>query len=361
MGIFGADVADYDGDGDLDLMVSVLTRGEEADWVMGQSGWSNETGAALNLSLMFFTADEDGEIYRVSVLPAAAQIDGSSFGELGWYLLEWEGKRYITGWCSLEDVTTYGPNLSDTWHIAADGAFVHDYIGGALTWGQATYQGDLNAELGTENTELPKYLTGRELAKLSISWPDANGVSTFQSEDLTHLEALLHGDRAAAMEQLKREEEDWRQADREAYAAWLDGQAQIEQNAAPMRSLAERISAESGVILEQTDEGWDDGVYSLSLKAPGGTTLLLWTGANPGELGCFSLDSPTWKMTEEFAALKDAFLGMEEFGFDAGAVQRYLGLQNGNYQNETLGKGIEITMMGVASYFMRVTFLPNPE
>lgn len=65
-------------------------------------------------------------------------------------------------------------------------------------------------------------------------------------------------------------------------------------------------------------------------------------------------------MTEEFAALKDAFLGMEEFGFDAGAVQRYLGLQNGNYQNETLGKGIEITMMGVASYFMRVTFLPNP-
>lgn len=355
LGLFGADVADYDGDGSLDLMVGLLARGQSQDWVLGQSGWNTSDGAKLNLSLLFYSTDEAGEIRQIAALPAAVQIDESSYGQLGWYVREWEGTRYVTGWNDLEDITTYGPRLNDTWHIDENGSFVHDYVGGALSWGQASYRGDLNADLGTENTQLPRYLVGRDLARLSISSPNRQR-STFSSEDLCHLEALLREDRVHALTTLAEDEEAWRKQNEDSYQAWLEEQAMIEQYAGPMQNLARRISQASGIALEQVEDSFTDGIYSLTLKAPGGEVLLLRSGQEPQKPGYLRLDSPDWKMTDDFAAIKDAILSLEELGLDSGRASRYRGKQSGNYQNESLGSGVTITMMGVASYFLILNF-----
>lgn len=355
LGLFGADVADYNGDGSLDLMVGLLARGENQDWILGQSGWNTNNSSMLNLSLLYYSTDETGEIQRIAALPAAVQIDESSYGQLGWYVREWEGTRYITGWNNLEDITTYGPRLNDTWHISSDGSFIHDFVGGSLFWGQASYQGDLNADLGTENTELPRYLVGRDLARLSISAPNRQ-VSTFSSEDLCRLEALLREDRMAALTALAEDEEAWRKMNQESYQSWQEEQSMIEQYSGPMQNLARRISQASGIALEQVEDSFTEGVYSLTLKAPGGERLVLRSGQNTQKPGYLRLDSPEYRMTDDFAAIKDAILALEELGLDSSRVKRYQGKQNGNYQNESLGGGVTITMMGVASYFLILNF-----
>ncbi|MBR6377567.1 MAG: hypothetical protein IKS05_07375 [Oscillospiraceae bacterium] len=355
LGLFGADVADYDGDGSLDLMVGLLARGQSQDWVLGQSGWNTSDGAMLNLSLLFYSTDEAGEIQQIAALPAAVQIDESSYGQLGWYVRDWEGTRYVTGWNNLEDITTYGPRLNDTWHIDENGSFVHDYVGGALFWGQASYRGDLNADLGTENTQLPEYLVGRDLARLSISSPNRR-VSTFSYEDLCHLGALLQEDRSEALKALAEDQESWQKENEAALQAWQEEQAMIEQYGKPMQSLARKISQASGITLEQVEDSFTDGVYSLTLKAPGGEVLELRSSQDPQKPGYLRLDSPDWKMTDDFAAIKDAILALEELGLDSSRVARYRGKQSGNYQNESLGGGVTITMMGVASYFLILNF-----
>ncbi len=186
-GLFGADIYDYNGDGKLDMVAAVLTKGDIRDWLQGQAeGWKASKAEAFDLSILFYSTDDDGNIKLISTLPALAQIDGSSFGQMSWNTRDWNGTRYLYGKVSLEDMTTYGPTIGDIWHIDSSGQFVHDKIVGNLSWGQGSYKGDLNAQLRTLNTEFPADIADAIMAELSISWPN-NKVSTFTAVDHTGL------------------------------------------------------------------------------------------------------------------------------------------------------------------------------
>ena len=186
-GLFGADIYDYNGDGKLDLVAAVLTRGDIKDWLQGQAdGWKASKETAFNLSIQFYSTDDGGNIKLISTLPALAQIDGNSFGQMSWSTRDLNGTRYIFGKVSLEDMTTYGPTIGDIWHIDSSGQFVHDKIVGNLSWGQGSYKGDLNSQLGTLNTEFPADIADTVKAELSISWPN-NKISTFTAVDHTGL------------------------------------------------------------------------------------------------------------------------------------------------------------------------------
>lgn len=343
LGLLSADVRDYDGDGAEDMVTFSIAEKKMGDTSLGALMYDGET-SCIALEMRLYTMDGSGVVALSDTVNAVAEIEHSSWGPMVAGVQEVDGIPYLYGYCTLEDVATYGASPFTVYHVEK-GKFVFDLIDGHIGWGQGSYTGDANAELGTrklaivktplndvynqvnklrtdgdhaaeENAEVLQKLEGSAAAYVGMyveSYPDT---VTSRAADYTYLREILEkGLEAFAAEQALRPTPEPSAEPESEYA-------EIE---ASIAGLVGEIEEISGMPLTLVNEEIADGSYSVRYEAAERTGVQVVYSTESGAPTRIGVFANGGDVTEEWLALKDAVLTAPSLGFNADDAAAFLG------------------------------------
>ena len=341
LGLLSADVRDYDGDGEEDMVTLSLVERPMGETSLGALMYEAETNC-LAMEMRLYTCDAEGAVALSDTVAAVAVLEHYSWGPMLAGVQESDGVPYLYGFCAMVDPTTYGAAPFVVYHVE-DGKFVFDMIGGRIGWGQGTYTEDANAVLGTRGMRLidtPLNDVYNVTQKLQVDGPDAeesNGetlraldgslmayvgmygldypeTATSQAQDATQLREILE----RGLETIRAE----RTPAPSPTPALESEYAEIE---AAIATLIEEVESASGIPLELVNEEIADGTYTVRYEAAERSSATIAYDTESGAITSFGVYANGGEVTEEWIALKDAALAAPSLGLDADAVAPFLG------------------------------------
>lgn len=342
LGLLSADIHDYDGDGQMELVTFSVEFEDDANTQLGML--MNYSHRSLVVRARLY-GTQNGQVQLLDEA-ITAQLTKESFGQMACGVRKSSGVYYIYGKSYNEDTTTYGPTPISIYHVEGK-KFVYDRIAGRIGWGQSSSPEDANEQLGTRNWDykdtaladtLDKSLSYRSNQAIPenlgndfsesmgpslkclvyVAYPNSQ-TSACRNYDFSNLGEILETGYAAYMQAhpFVQEESDVHVVER---------MEEEDLNAVNLADqIANEIQAGSGVTLTKGNTSETNGIRVIFYTAPGGESMSIQVIMETNKLRTISISTPHYDITDDWIALKDATLNCSLLGLNKGALEGIYG------------------------------------
>ncbi len=359
-GILSAVVRDFDMDGNQDMVVFRL-EGVPQSEIWAPIFNPDFHWLSYVISVDLYTL-ENGSICLTDNYPHLMTLDGLSWGPLTVALEQMEDGIYIQSWSSAEDYSTYGASPRSVFHIQ-DGQFVFDYLDG-IRYGQASYDGDVNAVLGTTDLKPREY----SLFDFEIT-PDQVDPAGDSRENRYVLQLLVKNDQDdykcmhyaatdyTGLRIILDQGLDAFPHDPLPQGGKLPEDTSLKAYEPTAQAFIDHIIRQAGceIVDSYASHSTNSGYVDFSWETAEASSILLRMNED-GNFLYIGLHTNEWKDLEDFISVKDAILDYPDLGLDTQAIQVFKGKVNSKYLNGYEVPGATLMMGTVADTMFRIYF-----